>query len=123
MLKKPKAIPQRLPPGPETKMEPSPTSAGACVSRGLSLANPPSNPTRVVSKLRTGPGAVITSMVQVPPPAQSALVWHGPPGLVPPVQTPGTGEAGCGNFWKSGTAGGIGEVRPKFVGMYAVKPL
>src|SRR6266571_2081988 len=98
-------------------------SSEAEVPSSTSVENPPSYPTRLPSKFLTGPGTVITSGVQMPPPAQLALVTQGPPGFVPPVQTPGTGEPGCGNFWKSGIAGGIGEVRVSLPLTAAMKPV
>src|SRR6266446_6720578 len=103
MLQKPKAIPQRLPAGPGTKISPALSNpelmvSGAAVPTRVSLAKPPSNPTSVPSKFRTGPAMVISSSVQVLPPEQSAFDWQGAPGFVPPLQTPGMGEPGSGNF-------------------------
>src|SRR5688572_21464413 len=76
---------------------------------------------REVSKLRTGPAAVICSSVQTPPPPQSKPDWQGAPGVVPRVQTPGSGAPGSGNFRKSGGACGIGEVLSGLV--FCVKPV
>src|SRR3990167_7858571 len=63
---------------------------------------------------------VMLSSVQVPPVPQSAPLWHGPPGVGPPVHTPGTGAPGSGNFRKSGGACGIGEELSGLV--FCVKP-
>src|SRR6266581_4803987 len=104
MLQKPKAIPQRLPAGPETKISPALSNpelmvSGAAVPTRVSLAKPPSNPTSVPSKFRTGPAMVIGSSVQMAPvPGQSGFDWQGAPAFEPPLQTPGTGAPVSGNF-------------------------
>src|SRR3989442_8474959 len=89
--------------------------SGAATPNRVSLAKPPSYPTRVPSKFRTGPAMVMGSLAQepAPPPGQSPSTWHGAPGFVAGgLQTPGVGVPGnSGNFMKSGPGFGMGEVR------------
>ena|SRR5437899_1428114 len=75
------------------------------------LLNPPSNPIRVASKLRTGPGALIVSSRHVPPPGQTGMGDEQRlPGALPATHTPMRIDPGGGNGWKSGGAGGMGPL-------------
>src|SRR3989442_6594080 len=101
--------------------------SGAATPNRVSLAKPPSYPTRVPSKFARGRARGMGSLAQdrAPPPGQSPSTWHGAPGFVAGgVQTPGVGVKGnSGNFMKSGPAFGMGEVRGTEAVMKPVNPV
>src|SRR5437867_8872759 len=109
---------QRFPAAPGMVCSAFSTGLGA-----IRLAKPPSNPMRLVSKLRTGPATVSSCAWQVPPPVTQASEGfpgtQAAPAWVPPSQTPASAAPGAGNGRRSGGAVGIGD--PKFV--FATNPV
>src|SRR5580765_3099054 len=107
---------QRFPAAPGIVCSAFSTGLGA-----MRLAKPPSNPIRLVSKLRTGPATVLSWGWQVPPPLTQASDGlpgtQAAPAWLPPSQTPASAAPGARNGSRSGGAVGMGPAR------FAANPL